>query len=136
MTDVVPICTVQVHSHMRALVKMVNERELIDRLQLLGTVYNNRCTEIRNIINQFPLFCFFNAFQQFDVYEENSVNYEDWMGVVKNMKISVTNKKMLLMFNKYSKDNLMDYSYFLKKNKQEKKPQLKHYKFFHQKDIT
>ena len=44
----------------------MHEKELLDRLRLLGTIYNKKCKEIDRLISSFETFNFFNIFEVID----------------------------------------------------------------------
>ena len=62
MSNDIPICTLEVQSHLKNLALRATERELIHRVQLLAGIYNKKCKEIKQFILENPKFNFLNAF--------------------------------------------------------------------------
>jgi hypothetical protein len=62
MSAVVPMCTLEVQSHLKDLAYRASENELLSRVQLLAGVYTKKCREIKEFILSNPSFTFLNAF--------------------------------------------------------------------------
>lgn len=65
MSGVVPLCTVQVQSHLKDMVVKASQRELLDRVQLLAMIFLKKGQEIGTLLSH-PKFTFLNAFELID----------------------------------------------------------------------
>lgn len=114
MEGIIPLCNVQIQSHLQMQASRMGNAELIQRLRHLGDIFNRTITLIQGFLSKNLKFTFVNAFALIDADENNSVDISRWKEFLKEMEIKITNKKASIFFNKYASKGRMDFSHFLK----------------------
>lgn len=114
MEGIVPLCNVQIQSHMQMQATRTTNAELIQRLKHLGDIYNRIVTLIQGFLSRNLKFTFVNAFAMIDIDEGNSVDLLRWKDFLKEIDIKIPNKRASNFFNAYARKDRMSFSNFLK----------------------
>lgn len=114
MEGIVPLCNVQIQSHMQMQTTRTTNAELIQKLKHLGDIYNRIITLIQAFLARNMKFTFVNAFAMIDVDEGNSVDLSRWKEFLKEIDIKIPNKRASNFFSAYARKDRMSFSNFLK----------------------
>jgi hypothetical protein len=114
MEGIIPICNIQIHSHLQVQASRANSAELLRKVKLLGDAFNKQVKLIQGFLSKNHKFTFVNAFSLLDTEETNSVDLARWREFLREVGVQVAAKKAALFFNSFSDKGRMDYSCFLK----------------------
>ena len=67
MEGIIPICNVQIQSHLQIQASKVSSSELIRKLKLLGDIFNKITKLITSFLSKNLKFAFINAFSILDI---------------------------------------------------------------------
>ena len=114
MEGIVPLCRVQLESHLKMRHTIATQGETVQRLRLLSENYNRKVELVKEVVGRERRWSFQNAFLVVDRHEQNRVTQEDWVRFGEEIKVNLKQKSMVGFYHVYARNNCMRYSHFLK----------------------